>query len=69
MAHTPGPWRAFPSRGEILINGSSIYHVYDICSTDAELDACVSRQCNPADITLMAAAPELLTALRNSRWV
>ena len=56
MAHTPGPWRAKPDEGEIVLNGSSIYRVRDV----------PSDRFNPADIRLLAAAPELLEALREA---
>ena len=56
MGHTPGPWRAMPEHGRIVLNGSAIYGVADITGDYANW--------NPADLTLMAAAPELLAALK-----
>jgi hypothetical protein len=56
MAHTPGPWEAKPTYGRIVLNGSSIYGVADITGEFAGW--------NPDDLLLMAAAPELLAALR-----
>lgn len=53
MAHTPGPWRAEVSTGNIILNGSAIYSVRDI----------PSDRYNQCDIVLMAAAPEMLSAL------
>jgi hypothetical protein len=71
MAHTPGPWTAKPEVGRIILNGSSIYGVADITGEFAGW--------NPDDLLLMAAAPELLQALktvmcaygdeRSSRWM
>lgn len=56
MAHTPGPWEAKPTVGRIVLNGSSIYGVADITGEFARW--------NPDDLVLMAAAPDLLHALR-----
>lgn len=58
MTHTPGPWRADLEAGAIALNGSAIYTVRDICSDD--------RGFNPADVELMAAAPEMLAALKQA---
>jgi hypothetical protein len=58
MTHTPGPWRVHsevPNR--IILNGSACYEVE--CSTSE------SALCNHADMRLIAAAPELLAALRD----
>lgn len=52
MAHTPGPWCW--RRGQIILNGSNVYEVNEICSPQGGS--------NPDDIRLMAAAPELLAA-------
>jgi hypothetical protein len=56
MAHTPGPWTAKSEVGRIILNGSSIYGVADITGEFAGW--------NPDDLLLMAAAPELLAALK-----
>jgi hypothetical protein len=56
MTHTPGPWRADLEAGAIVLNGSAIYTVRDICSDD--------RGFNPADVQLMATAPALLERLK-----
>ena len=56
MAHTPGPWRALPEHGRIVLNGSAIYGVADITGDYANW--------NPDDLRLMAAAPEMLDALK-----
>lgn len=58
MAHTPGPWEAKPTVGRIVLNGSSIYGVADITGEFARW--------NPDDLVLMAAAPELLAALKDA---
>jgi hypothetical protein len=58
-AHTPGPWRHNPRTGRVMLNGSAVYSIRDRC---ADPDA--PPRFNPADVQLMAAAPELLAALR-----
>lgn len=58
-AHTPGPWRHNPQNGRVILNGSAVYTIRD---RTADLDAL--PRFNPADVQLMAAAPELLAALR-----
>lgn len=58
MAHTPGPWQALPEHGRIVLNGSAIYGVADITGDYANW--------NSDDLRLMAAAPELLEALRSA---
>ena len=57
MAHTPGPWEARPSDGQILLNGSNCYAVHEVFNDGGGF--------NPDDIRLMAAAPQLLAALKN----
>jgi hypothetical protein len=59
-AHTPGPWRHNPQTGRVILNGSAVYTIRD---RTADLDAL--PRFNPADVQLMAAAPELLAALRD----
>jgi hypothetical protein len=56
MTHTPGPWRADHEGGLIVLNGSHAYSIRDICSDD--------RGWNADDLDLLAAAPELLAALK-----
>lgn len=56
MAHTPGPWEARPSDGQIILNGSNAYDIQEIYNGQGGF--------NPDDIRLMAAAPELAAALR-----
>jgi hypothetical protein len=58
MAHTPGPWRADHEGGLIVLNGSHAYSIRDICSDD--------RGWNAEDLDLLAAAPELLAALKRA---
>lgn len=57
-AHTPGPWRHNPKTGHIIPNGSTSYSVCDRTADDG-----APPRFNPADVQLMAAAPELLAAL------
>lgn len=63
--HTPGPWdivfRADVER--IRLNGSSVYQVAD--TTDPDFPTGKPRY-NLADLRLMAAAPELLAALKDA---
>ncbi len=54
MSHTPGPWTAKPMGGRILLNGSNCYEVTEVFNDEGGF--------NPADIILMAAAPDLLSA-------
>ena len=58
MAHTPGPWRSDHEGGFIVLNGSHAYSIRDICSDD--------RGWNAGDLDLMAAAPDLLAALKDA---
>lgn len=53
--HTPGPWRD-GGCGRIILNGSNCYLVNEIWNEQGGY--------NPDDVRLMAAAPELLAALR-----
>lgn len=59
MAHTPGPWEARPNDGQIILNGSNAYDIQEIFNEQGGF--------NPDDIRLMAAAPELLAALKELR--
>lgn len=56
MAHTPGPWEARPTDGQIILNGSNAYDIQEIYNEQGGF--------NPEDIRLMAVAPELLARLR-----
>lgn len=56
MAHTPGPWTARQCDGQILLNGSNCYEVREVFNPQGGF--------NPEDILLIAAAPELLAALK-----
>lgn len=56
MSHTPGPWTAKPMGGRILLNGSNCYEVTEVFNDEGGF--------NPADINLMAAAPDLLDACK-----
>jgi hypothetical protein len=57
-AHTPGPWRHNPKTGHVILNGSASYAVRDRTADDGD-----PPRFNPADVQLMAAAPELLAAV------
>ena len=61
--HTPGPWDiVFNDDVErIRLNGSTVYQVAD--ATDPDFPTGKPRY-NLADLRLMAAAPELLAALK-----
>lgn len=62
--HTPGPWRQHSQAPDrIIVNGSCVYRVRDMTVNE---DGQYGRP-NPADVALMAAAPELLAALRAAR--
>jgi hypothetical protein len=57
MSHTPGPWRQHSEHPErIILNGSAGYEVRHAWDEDCRP--------NPADVRLIAAAPELLAALK-----
>jgi|694.fasta_scaffold41298_15 hypothetical protein len=58
MAHTPGTWEARPTDGQIVLNGSNCYDIQEIYNDQGGF--------NPDDIRLMAAAPEMLAALRDT---
>jgi hypothetical protein len=64
MAHTPGPWSVVLNGDfhRIKVNGSTVYSVADVTSPDYQ---CISppRHCVD-DLLLMAAAPEMLAALK-----
>ena len=63
MAHTPGPW-GIVFHGDVArirLNGSTVYQVSDV--TDPEFPSGTPRY-NLDDLRLMAAAPELLAALK-----
>jgi len=58
-SHTPGPWHQHTHRPErIILNGSAGYEVRH--AWDDNLGP------NPADVRLMAAAPELLVAAKEA---
>lgn len=65
MGHTPGPWGiVFHGDVERLrLNGSTVYQVSDV--TDPEFPSGHPRYCLD-DLRLMAAAPELLAALKDA---
>jgi hypothetical protein len=66
MAHTPGPWDIVftGTSSRIRLNGSTVYQVRDV--TDPEFPSGAPRY-NLDDLRLMAAAPELLSALKLCR--
>ena len=63
--HTPGPWDiVFHDDVErIRLNGSTVYQVADV--TDPDFPTGKPRY-NLADLRLMAAAPEMLAALKDA---
>lgn len=63
MAHTPGPWDIVftGATTRIRLNGSTVYQVSDV--TDPDFPSGQPRYCLD-DLRLMAAAPELLAALK-----
>ena len=63
MAHTPGPWGIVftGATTRIRLNGSTVYQVSDV--TDPDFPSGQPRYCLD-DLRLMAAAPELLSALK-----
>lgn len=62
--HTPGPWYQHSARIErIIVNGSCVYEVRDT-TTDGGFAGNGDGLPNPQDVRLMAAAPELLAALK-----
>lgn len=56
MAHTPGPWEARPTDGQIVLNGANCYDIQEVYNDGGGF--------NPDDIRLMGAAPDLLAALK-----
>ena len=56
--HNPGPWRVAPELADtILCNGSGGYRISDMADDPL-------HPITPADVRLMAAAPEMLLALQ-----
>lgn len=65
-SHTPGPWYQHSARIErIIVNGSCVYEVRDT-TTDGGFAGNGDGLPNPKDVRLMAAAPELLAALKKA---
>ena len=63
--HTPGPWFQHTARTErIIVNGSCVYEVRDT-TTEGGFAGNGEGQPNPNDVRLMAAAPEMLAALKD----
>lgn len=64
MSHTPGPWRQHSTAPDrIIVNGSCVYRVRDMTTNE---DGQYGRP-NLGDVQLMAAAPDLLAALKTCR--
>ena len=64
MTHTPGPWRVHSEHADrIIVNGCCVYQVRDM-TTEEGFAGNGYGQPNPNDVRLMAAAPDLLAALR-----
>ena len=56
--HTPGPWEADQEKGIVWCNGSNGYLVRDYL--------CEEPNWNPADLRLIAAAPDLMDVCK---WI
>ena len=56
--HTPGPWEADQEKGIVWCNGSNGYLVRDYL--------CEEPNWNPADLLLIAAAPDLMDVCK---WI
>ena len=56
--HSPGPWRADQEKGIVWCNGSNGYLVRDYL--------CEEPNWNPADLRLIAAAPDLMDVCK---WI
>ena len=56
--HTPGPWKADQEKGIVWCNGSNGYLVRDYL--------CEEPNWNPADLRLIAAAPDLMDVCK---WI
>ena len=66
MTHTPGPWKV-ADQFYILMDDDVACEVAKVC--DENIDDDMVGQCD-ADARLIAAAPEILAALRNCRdWL
>lgn len=70
MAHTPGPWRVHSEHADrIIVNGCCVYQVRDMTTEDGFAGNGYGQP-NPIDVRLMAAAPDLLAALKDCRdWL
>lgn len=63
MTHTPGPWRVHSEHADrIIVNGCCVYQVRDMTTEDGYAGNGYGQP-SPADVRLMAAAPELLARL------
>lgn len=69
MAHTPGPWRVHSEHADrIIVNGCCVHQVGNLAVPDS-YEPGVMGAPNPDDVRLMAAAPDLLAALkRHMPW-
>lgn len=64
MTHTPGPWRVHSEHADrIIVNGCCVYQVRDMTTEDGFAGNGYGKP-NPVDVQLMAAAPDLLAALK-----
>lgn len=69
MTHTPGPWRVHSEHADrIIVNGCCVYQVGNLAVPDS-YEPGVMGEPNPADVRLMAAAPELLRLIGRLREV
>ena len=64
MTHTPGPWRVHSEHADrIIVNGCCVYQVRDMTTEDGYAGNGYGQP-SPVDVQLMAAAPDLLAALK-----
>lgn len=67
MAHTPGPWRVHSEHADrIIVNGCCVYQVRDMTTGDGYAGNGYGQP-SPVDVRLMAAAPDLLAALKMAK--
>lgn len=66
MAHTPGPWRVYDDGGDREEYGTCGTHIMAMGEPDRETYIVCERVDLPDDACLIAAAPDLLTELRET---
>lgn len=64
MTHTPGPWRVHSEHADrIIVNGCCVYQVGNLAVSGSYAPGVLGEP-DHDDVRLMAAAPEMLAALR-----